>query len=186
MSAPSLTLLIGGVRAGKSARSLSLARPHQRGGNALFVATAWAFDDEMRLRIEAHRRERSDAWETLESPVEVATDIRRRLADATKPRISVIVVDCLTIWVGNVLLSLAKDADAESIIAERTRELLDALRGTTTVVVTNEVGCGVVPPTRLGRRYRDALGRANQLFAAAADEVTLMVAGLECPLKRRS
>ena len=94
-----------------------------------------------------------------------------------------IVVDCLTLWVSNMLLALPDDADAESAVADRTRELLASLTGVPSIIVTNEVGLGVVPPTPLGRRYRDALGRANQLVAAAADEVTLMVAGLEVKLK---
>lgn len=183
MSAPWLTLLIGGVRAGKSARALSLATPHRGSGQALFVATAQAFDDEMRTRIEAHRRERSDGWETLESPLDPAEDIRRRLRDANKLPVSIIVLDCLTLWVSNVLLSLADGADAEAIVAGRTRELLNALKTSRTIVITNEVGLGVVPPTPLGRRYRDALGRANQVVADAADEVMLMVAGLEVPMK---
>lgn len=181
MSAPSLTLLIGGVRAGKSARALSLASARCSGGTVLFVATAQTFDDEMRARIDAHRRERSRDWETLESPVRIAQDIERRRTGS--PAISLIVVDCLTLWVSNILLALPDDADAESIVAERARDLVAALAGVPSIVVTNEVGLGVVPPTPLGRRYRDALGRVNQIVAAAADEVTLMVAGLELKLK---
>jgi len=184
MTAPSLTLLIGGVRAGKSARALSLATARHAHGTMLFVATAQAFDDEMRTRIEAHRRERrerSPGWETLESPIDVARDIERRRV--REPRVALIVVDCLTLWVSNILLALPAEADAEAVVAERTRELLVSLSGVPSIVVTNEVGLGVVPPTPLGRHYRDALGRANQLVAAAADEVTLMVAGLELKLK---
>lgn len=180
MTVPSLTLLIGGVRAGKSTRALSLANA-RASGTMLFVATAQAFDDEMRARIDAHRRERSPEWETLESPIEIARDVERRRA--CEPLVSIIVVDCLTLWVSNILLTLPDDADAEPVVAERTRELLASLRGVPSILVTNEVGLGVVPPTSLGRRYRDALGRANQLVAAAADEVTLMVAGLEMKLK---
>jgi len=188
MTAPSLTLLIGGVRAGKSARALSLATARHAHGTMLFVATAQAFDDEMRTRIEAHRRERrerSPGWETLESPIDVARDIERRRV--REPRVALIVVDCLTLWVSNILLALPAEAeaeaDAEAVVGERTRELLESLSGVPSIVVTNEVGLGVVPPTPLGRHYRDALGRANQLVAAAADEVTLMVAGLELKLK---
>ena len=185
MTVPSLTLLIGGVRAGKSARALSLANARRANGTMLFVATAQAFDDEMRARIEAHRRERLPEWETLESPIEIARDIEHRRAQA--PEISLIVVDCLTLWVSNILLALPAEAeaeaDAEAVVGERTRELLESLSGVPSIVVTNEVGLGVVPPTPLGRHYRDALGRANQLVAAAADEVMLMVAGLELKLK---
>ena len=184
-----LTVLIGGVRAGKSGRALSLAHERRGDGRVLFVATAQAFDDEMRRRIDAHRRERPADWDTLESPLDLAGDVERRLAAAERPY-TVLVVDCLTLWISNVLLSLGDDADAEAEAADRTRELLRVLAAAPTnvssIVVTNEVGLGVVPPTPLGRRYRDALGRANQLVAAAADEVTLLVAGLEVPLKPRA
>ena len=182
-----ITLLIGGVRAGKSRKALDLAHTRGDGRGVLFVATAQALDDEMRARIDAHRRERSADWDTLESPLDVADDLRRGLSASS--RYSVVIVDCLTLWVSNVLLSLPDDADVEAIVGARTRELLDVVQTFVTahdnsaIIVTNEVGLGVVPATRLGRRYRDALGRANQLVAAVADEVTLMVAGLSMPLK---
>ena len=187
MTRARITLLIGGVRAGKSRRALELAHARTDGRGVLFVATAQALDDEMRARIDAHRRERSADWDTLESPLHVADDLRRSLSASS--RYSVVIVDCLTLWVSNVLLSLPDDADVEAIVGARTRELLDVVQTFVTahdnsaIIVTNEVGLGVVPATRLGRRYRDALGRANQLAAAVADEVTLMVAGLTIPLK---
>jgi adenosyl cobinamide kinase/adenosyl cobinamide phosphate guanylyltransferase len=181
----SLTLLLGGVRAGKSARALSLAADCAGERPALFVATAQPFDDEMRRRIDAHRRERPAQWVTLESPIDVAADLATHLADH-RDTYGAIVVDCLTLWVSNVLLSLRDDDDAESIIADRAHGLLCALAGRDAFVVSNEVGLGIVPPTALGRRYRDALGRANQLVAAAADDVRLLVAGIELPLKARA
>jgi adenosylcobinamide kinase/adenosylcobinamide-phosphate guanylyltransferase len=181
-----LTLLLGGVRSGKSARALALAEPRlTAGGRALFVATAQAFDDEMARRIAAHRAERSGTWHTLESPLDLPADLVRTLV--AEPRYAVVLIDCLTLWVSNVLLSLGDDDDAEAIVGDRTRALLSARTvkpDVPWVVVSNEVGLGVVPPTPLGRRYRDALGRANQLVAAAADDVTLMVAGLELAIKR--
>jgi len=192
-----MTLLLGGVRAGKSARAVALAAEHARTGRVLFVATAQAFDDEMTRRIALHRRERPAEWDTLESAVELPADLDRRFNDATGPY-SVVVIDCVTLWVSNLLLSLQEGDDAEVVVARRVGELLNvrgafsaALAGGSRLrspcrwlVVSNEVGLGIVPPTSLGRRYRDALGRANQLLAAAADDVTLMVAGLEIPLKR--
>jgi len=187
MTRARITLLIGGVRAGKSRKALELAHARSEGRGVLFVATAQALDDEMRTRIDVHRGERSADWDTLESPLDVADDLRRSLG-ASK-RYSVVIVDCLTLWVSNVLLSLPDDADVETIVGARTRELFDVVQTFVTahdssaIIVTNEVGLGVVPATRLGRRYRDALGRANQLAAAVADEVTLMVAGLSVPLK---
>ena len=182
-----ITLLIGGVRAGKSERALSLAESHAAGGKVVFVATAQAFDDEMRRRIDAHRRERAaKGWETLESPIHVAEDLAACLSESAN--VAVVIVDCLTLWVSNVLLTLPDDADAETLIAqpaERLLRVLAALRdgGLRVILVTNEVGLGIVPATSLGRRYRDALGRVNQLAAATSDETILMVAGLELRLK---
>ena len=180
-----ITLLIGGVRAGKSGRAVSLAERHQRDGTVLFVATAQAFDDEMGRRIDAHRRERAATnWETLEAPLAVAEELSKR----TSSNCSVIIVDCLTLWTSNILLTLPDNADAESIIGNEATMLLEVLaeftaRGTRAILVTNEVGLGVVPPTSLGRRYRDALGRVNQMAARASNETLLMVAGLELKLK---
>ena len=163
----------------------------------LFVATAQALDEEMQRRIATHQRQRPSNWETLESPLEVAADIERRLATPGGDPFGVVVIDCMTLWVSNLLLALAEDADAEAILAQRTSELIDVfIRNRQVagpggaaprrwVVVSNEVGLGIVPPTALGRRYRDALGRVNQLMAAAARDVTLMVAGMELALKSR-
>lgn len=179
----SLTLLLGGVRAGKSGRALALAAEMAGAKPVLFVATAQPFDDEMRRRIDAHQHERPAHWRTLESPLDPAGDLRAHLNDGGA--YGAIVVDCLTVWMGNLLMSLPDAADAEALAAERASQLVEALHGTDAIVVSNEVGLGVVPPTPLGRRYRDALGRANQIVAAAADVVTLMVAGIELPLKPR-
>ncbi len=200
-----LRLILGGVRAGKSARALSLARvggdtegEGSESGGVLFVATARALDEEMHRRIAAHRSERPAAWETLESPLDLGADIERRLTGTkggASGTHSVVVIDCITLWVSNVLLGLSEDADAEAAMALRTTRLIEVMRRNSTVsgarrtaprswiAVSNEVGLGVVPPTPLGRRYRDALGRANQLLAAAARDVTLMVAGIELVLK---
>jgi adenosylcobinamide kinase/adenosylcobinamide-phosphate guanylyltransferase len=187
MTGSGIRLLIGGVRAGKSRRALELAHARRDGGGVLFVATAQALDEEMRARIDVHRRERPGDWDTLESPIDVADDLRRSLTAPS--RYSVVIIDCLTLWVSNVLLSLSDAADAEAVVDARARDLLDVLQSFVTaqncaaIIVTNEVGLGVVPASRLGRRYRDALGRANQLAAEVADDVTLMVAGLSLPLK---
>jgi adenosylcobinamide kinase/adenosylcobinamide-phosphate guanylyltransferase len=186
---PRLTLLTGGVRSGKSARALTLAHERSRGRPVLFVATAQAFDDEMRARISTHKSERPSSWQTLEEPIELAERLGSHVAShvASRDDCAVIVIDCLTLWVSNVLLSLSDDADADGIIADRVRTLLAVIRDlrTPTIIVTNEVGLGVVPATALGRRYRDALGRANQLVAAAADEVILLVSGIDVPIKPR-
>jgi adenosylcobinamide kinase/adenosylcobinamide-phosphate guanylyltransferase len=187
MTSGGITLLIGGVRAGKSGRAVALADERSGGRRVLFVATAEAFDDEMRRRIDAHQRERAGRqWDTLESPVALADTIAARVNVTSE--YSVVIVDCLTLWVSTLLLALPDDADAETLIAHEARRLLEVLshltaRGSRCIIVTNEVGLGIVPPTSLGRRYRDALGRVNQLVAAASDETILMVAGLEIQLK---
>lgn len=193
-----LTLLLGGVRAGKSGKALRLAHRFLEGTankGVLFVATAQAFDDEMSQRIAAHKSERPAHWITLEEPVAIASGIAQRLTE--NPDIGVIIIDCLTLWVSNVLLALSESENVETVVAAHTADLLSTIRSFATdpeagkaaphfIVVSNEVGLGVVPPTPLGRKYRDALGRANQLVAAAASEVTLMVAGLELPIKALS
>jgi adenosylcobinamide kinase/adenosylcobinamide-phosphate guanylyltransferase len=189
-----ITLLLGGARAGKSARALAIAASGASTDRVLFVATAQPFDEEMTKRIAAHRAERPAHWQTLESPLHLVTDIADR-CEATPGGFTTVIVDCLTLWVSNVLLTLGDEDDAEALVAARTAELLDLCRtlsdhgvangGPTVrhwIFVSNEVGLGVVPHTTLGRRYRDALGRANQLVAAAADRASLLVAGLELPL----
>ena len=176
-----LILITGGARSGKSSFAERLAR---QGGRVLFVATAEALDDDMKRRIAAHRGSRPEEWDTLEEP--------RNLADAVRDRIScdalaydTVVVDCLTMWVSNLLLAHEEDANVEGKIVGAARELLEVWQdsGGTWIVVTNEVGLGVVPSSSLGRAYRDALGRVNSLVASRADKVYLMAAGLALDLK---
>jgi len=190
-----LTFLLGGARAGKSARAVSIAQQHRNGG-VLYVATAEGLDDEMRSRIAAHQTERPGDWETLESPRDLSGDIDRLLV-AHRDRFGVVIIDCLTLWVSNVLLTLDQMDDAETILAEQTAALIDTMRRHSPrpvgsdvrarwwIIVSNEVGLGIVPSTPLGRRYRDALGRVNKIIAAASSEATLMVAGLDIHLKGR-
>lgn len=174
--AKQLTFILGGARSGKSRHAEFLAG--QAGEHVLYVATAQAFDDEMHERIEKHKSDRPDSWATLEAPVNVSDAI----ADFTEPYDTVL-LDCLTILASNILLGLPESAPQEeidtAILAEVT-DLLNTIKESKTnwIVVSNEVGMGVVPPTRLGRTYRDALGRANQQFARSADQTILMVAGL--------
>ena len=192
----SLTLLLGGVRSGKSARALQLARAFERdasGAQVLFVATAQAFDDEMTQRIVTHRDERNFRWQTLEEPLDLAQKVASHLDSHTET--SVVVIDCMTLWVSNLLLNSADESHTELAISTRVRELISVIEDYPTattsrgaierhwIVVSNEVGLGIVPPTPLGRAYRDALGRGNQLLAAAATAVTLMVAGIEMRIK---
>ena len=172
-----LTLIIGGARSGKSAFGEKLAAQYER---VLFVATAEALDDEMRQRIENHKRDRPANWHTLEVP----RDIVGGLKDVDE-RYDAVLLDCLTLWVSNLLLDMEGHVDAERRIVGAAEELLAAYDASDAewIVVTNEVGQGVVPPTELGRAYQDALGRVNQLFAARADRVYLMTAGLVVDVK---
>jgi adenosylcobinamide kinase/adenosylcobinamide-phosphate guanylyltransferase len=176
-----LIFLLGGARSGKSAYAESWAR--DRGGRVLFVATAQAFDDEMRERIAAHRACRPPSWGTLEAPLAVGAAIQ-----AQGDVYDTVIVDCLTLLASNALLTLPEDcaqADADAAILNEVDALLEAYRLSSAVwlIVSNEVGMGIVPPYRLGRLYRDALGRANQRLAQRADEVLLLVAGLAWRLK---
>ena len=169
--------MLGGARSGKSAFAQALG---ESGTNILFVATAEAHDDDMRERIARHQRERRATWATLEEPVEVGEAIRRGASGY-----DTLVMDCLTLWVSNVLLRHEDDPELESRLLTRARDLLDAYDAGVArwIVVSNEVGLGVVPPTALGRSYRDLLGRVNQLFAQHADKVYYMVAGLPLDVK---
>lgn len=189
---PRLTLILGGARSGKSAYAQRLA--WERGGErVLYVATAQASDEEMAARIAAHRADRPATWQTLEAPRAVGPAVRRWWATATRPPV-VVVVDCLTLLVSNVLVAMGESPDpvqGEMAALAEAEQLLAAIDELTSplearpswIVVSNEVGMGLVPPYPLGRVYRDALGRVNQRVAAAADEVLLLVAGLPWRLK---
>ena len=172
-----LILILGGARSGKSACAEDLARQGER---TLFVATAEALDDDMKRRIEKHRACRPAAWDTLEEPLDPVAAIPSALAGH-----DTLLIDCLTLWVSNLLLQPGHDADAETEILARAGALLDLYDRTEArwILVSNEVGLGVAPATELGRNYRDVLGRVNQLFASRADKVYLMVAGLPVDLK---
>ena len=176
-----LILITGGARSGKSGFAERLA---MQGKRVLFVATAEALDDDMARRIAAHRSSRPAEWDTLEEPRSLPEAIRRKTAGTTSAY-DTIIVDCLTIWVSNLLLHHEGNADAEARILEAAEKLLDVRRSSDArwIVVTNEVGLGVVPSSSLGRTYRDTLGRVNSLVASRADKVYLMAAGLALDLK---
>ncbi len=161
-----IILVGGGSRSGKSRYALELAT--QRGVRPAFLATAQAFDDEMTERIRKHRDERGGAFTTWEEPFEIAERLRAR------HECDVIVVDCLTLWVSNLMLADREIPGAELIAAARAVSA-------TVIFVSNEVGCGIVPENALARRFRDLAGALNQQVAAAADEVYWMAFGI--PLK---
>jgi adenosylcobinamide kinase/adenosylcobinamide-phosphate guanylyltransferase len=166
------TLVLGGARSGKSAHAESLLA----GGRALYVATGQAFDAEMAERIRLHRDRRGPLWSTVEEPLELAACIARH-AQPDRP----ILVDCLTLWVSN-LMHHGRDVDAE---AEALARVLAAPAGPV-VLVSNEVGLGIVPDNALARAFRDHAGRVNQRIAATCRRVVFVAAGLPLTLKDQS
>jgi adenosylcobinamide kinase / adenosylcobinamide-phosphate guanylyltransferase len=178
-----LTLILGGARSGKSSYAQRLAQQHP--GPVIYIATAQPLDLEMENRIENHRLDRPEDWITLEAPRGVVGALRQQ------PAISgIVLLDCMTLLITNLLMTAAPDEDhpdekaAFQAVETELDQLLPALRASQAdwIVVSNEVGLGLVPPYPLGRIYRDLLGRANQRLAAIADEVFWMVAGIPVPI----
>jgi adenosylcobinamide kinase/adenosylcobinamide-phosphate guanylyltransferase len=168
---PKVTLVLGGARSGKSAYAEHLA--NGAGSGAVYLATAEAGDGEMAERIARHRQRRGPRWRTIEEPLDLVGALQR----AVQPE-QPVVVDCLTLWLSN-LLAAGRD------IAAETARLKDAFASLTgpVILVANEVGLGIVPPTPLGRVFRDDAGRLNQAIAQAADRVVFVVAGLPLTVK---
>jgi adenosylcobinamide kinase/adenosylcobinamide-phosphate guanylyltransferase len=169
-----ITLVLGGVRSGKSRFAQTLAA---RISSVAFVATAQPFDEEMHLKIERHQAERPKEWRTIEEPLNLDSVL---VEEGSKHRI--LVVDCLTLYAANLL---AAECGNPAAIEERLQRFYAALRSVhcSVALVSNEVGSGVVPPYPEGRRYRDLLGEINQGVASIADNVLLMIAGLPLVLK---
>lgn len=179
-----VTLVLGGVRSGKSRFAQECASRFPRVG---FVATAKPSDAEMLKKIRRHREERSNHWQTLEEPLDLGRVVAEHAA-----KFDVLLVDCLTIFVANLLEAAETDPastdptnNAPTNMESRIEAFLQALHAApaSVVLVSNEVGSGVVPPYPAGRRFRDALGELNQQVAAIADNAVLMVAGLPLALK---
>ena len=170
----SFTLVLGGARSGKSAfaQGSAEAKAAETGGRLVMIATAQAFDAEMAERIARHREDRGSAWTTLEAPMDIAAALDGLGAD------DVVVVDCLTLWVSNLMLD-ERDVPAAAAALVATIERFEG----TLWLVSNEVGFGIVPDNALARRFRDEVGRLHQALAQAADAVTLVVAGLTVRLK---
>ncbi len=169
-------LVLGGVRSGKSRESLRLAATLPAGFRGAFLATAHALDADMQARIARHQAERPKGWVTVEEPFDIA-----RACERLAGRCDVIVLDCLTLWVSNLLLR----GDKEAVILDAANALACyvGLRRLSLVIVSNEVGAGVHPPTDIGLRFRDVLGEVNQRLAAAVDRVTYMMAGIPLVIK---
>ncbi len=183
-----LVLVLGGARSGKSrfAQQLAQACSDEEHRSVVYIATAEAGDEHMRQRIERHRRGRPSGWETVEAPQNVAAAI-----EAAGDSAAAIIVDCLTLWISNLLLAGGEEfneaqvASREEAILDEVEELIRMARkaNACVIVVSNEVGMGIVPLAKLGRIFRDIAGRANQALAQAADEVYVMWAGLPQRIK---
>ena len=179
-----LILVLGGARSGKSRHAQQLAQELASDSDkVLFVATAEAKDEEMKARIRSHRRDRPSSWRTLEAPRRVAQAISPAIKDAR-----VVLLDCMTLLVSNVMLGQRESPD-QSTVEESIQAEIDALlqlcrdQDTKFIVVSNEVGMGLIPTNTLGRQYRDLLGRVNQTLASHARQVYCMVAGIPVELK---
>ena len=163
-----LILIGGGARSGKSAFAVRYARLLH--AERVFVATAQAFDEEMRDRIARHREERGTEFRTLEEPLELASALARAPSDA------LVLVDCLTLWLSNLLLANRPEDQILAAVDEVAR--VARARGGPTVLVTNEVGMGLVPDNPLGRAFRDVTGHAHQRLSAVADELYVAIMGV--------
>ncbi len=166
---------LGGCRRGKSSYALETAQKFS-GNNKLFIATCIPHDDEMKQRVARHREERSQAWETVEAPIRLPEAIIEN-----SPGVDAIIVDCLTLWVSNLLM----DSDDSDKIEMQIPRLTDAIKKShcPIVLVSNEVGQGIVPENKLARQFRDLAGYVNQAVAECADQVVWMVAGIPVTIK---
>ncbi|MFA5374446.1 MAG: bifunctional adenosylcobinamide kinase/adenosylcobinamide-phosphate guanylyltransferase [Dehalococcoidia bacterium] len=172
-----LVLILGGVRSGKSRYAQQLAG--DTGSRVLFLATAEAGDDEMKRRIARHKSSRPESWRTIEEQLDIAGVLRKNAAHA-----DAVIIDCVTVWLSNLLMRNEKLSEKD-MMADIDR-LIDsyAQGGATYIIVSGEVGMGIVPEHPLGRIFRDYLGLANQRLAAKADRVVLMVAGIPVDAKK--
>jgi adenosylcobinamide kinase/adenosylcobinamide-phosphate guanylyltransferase len=167
-----VTLITGGARSGKSTHALTLAEPR---ASKAFIATAQVVDDEMRARIEKHRAERGNSFTTIEAPLDLAEGVR-----SVPDGCEVAVVDCLTVWLGNLMHAHGPDA-AYPEVGRFLENLADA--PCDLILVTNEVGMGIVPDNELARAFRDRAGRLNQRVAELADVVVFVVSGIPMTIK---
>lgn len=170
-----IVLITGGCRSGKSSYAMSLAESLQT-ARRCFVATCVPADEEMKARVARHQRDRGGDWETVECPLDIAAVIRQKAGEKT-----LVLVDCLTLWLNNILA----ETENQEEIEKRIDSLQQAIAGVsgTVIMVTNEVGCGIVPADRTTRLFRDMAGTVNRRMAEAADRVVWMVAGVPVIVK---
>jgi adenosylcobinamide kinase / adenosylcobinamide-phosphate guanylyltransferase len=171
----SITLVTGGVKSGKSAFALQLGT--ELSDQRAFIATATALDDEMARKIAAHRAERGELWQTTEEPRDIAAVLERRATE-----FDVVLIDCLTLWVSNMLTLYDF---SEDMVADAVDNLLSVLQKAQcrVIIVTNEVGLGILPADSLSRSYQKLLGAANKRLAEAATSVLMMIAGIPVKIK---
>lgn len=187
-----LTFILGGARSGKSSYAQGLAEKieMERGGEVVYLATGSAGDEEMRERIVKHRKSRPGNWKTVEAECKVSTAIAEECKQS-----SVIIIDCITLLITNILLAKSEDVEelaiklesleVEKLVLLEIGHIIEKAKktGADIIIVSNEVGTGIVPEYKLGRIFRDIAGRVHQLLAAEADEVYFMTAGLAQKLK---
>jgi len=178
--AKQIMLLLGGARSGKSHYAQQLAM--ELGDKVLFVATGEGLDEEMQARIDEHKKNRPQNWWTLELPTGIGKGIEKGIGDA-----GVVLIDCLTLLISNLLRDEPDYPEAEKRVLSEINQLIAVMDklDASFVIVSNEVGMGLVPDTKVGRIYRDLLGKANQLLAQQATEVYLMVACLPVQVKKQ-
>mgnify|MGYP001233737851 CR=1 FL=1 len=175
-----ITLILGGARSGKSSYALRLAEESYK--SVTFIATAQAYDDEMSARIQKHRAERPATWQTLELPLNITSGVAQIKSE-------MVILDCVTLWVTNLMMQFVKDDLVEEspfkqAAQAETEALLTAIHESRQewLIVSNEVGLGLVPPYQMGRVYRDGLGWVNSRIAREAEKVILMTAGIPVPI----
>ena len=170
-----MTFILGGARSGKSRYAARIAE--DLGKKTVFIATATALDEEMKERIRLHKISRPKEWGLIEEPVNLSGVIL-----GLKPIYDVAIIDCVGLWVSNLLMANMEDRAIERRIKELTTSILNAKAGLI-IIVSNEVGGGIVPGDPLSRRFRDLVGLTNQIIAAKADEVIMMQAGIPVKIK---
>jgi adenosylcobinamide kinase/adenosylcobinamide-phosphate guanylyltransferase len=172
-----ITFLTGGCRSGKSRHALELAQKFA-GDQLIFIATCVPFDEEMKQRVARHKKDRGKNWITLEVPIELPEAIRENSAQG-----NVILVDCLTLWVSNLLMQAPESTESEIMGFVGDLEQSLQTMQCPAFLVSNEVGTGIVPENKIARQFRDIIGMANQRVAACADEVIWMVSGIPVIVK---
>ena len=169
------TLIIGGCRSGKSSHALALGE-QSCGRTNLFVATCQPHDTEMAARIKRHQQERGDHWHTVETPLNP-----EHVVQSQGPGADILLIDCLTLWISNLMMAHEADADVLAAVNRLYESILAP--PCPIILVTNEVGMGIVPENAMARRFRDLTGWCNQKMASACHQVIWMVAGIAVPVK---